>query len=43
MLDSCIIELVEECEWISPMVVQDKMNSEDRTCVDLIKLNDAST
>ena len=38
MLES-IIELVEELEWISPMVVQDKKTGEVRICVDLRKLN----
>ena len=38
-----IIEVVEETEWVSPMVVQDKKEKgEIRICVDLIKLNDAS-
>lgn len=38
-----IIELVEESEWVSPMVVQDKKTKgEIRICVDLRKLNDAS-
>ena len=41
MLDVGIIELVEESEWISPMVVQDKKTGEVRICVDLRKLNDA--
>jgi hypothetical protein len=36
-----IIELVEESEWISPMVVQDKKQGGIRICVDLRKLNDA--
>ena len=42
MLDTSIIELVEESEWISPIVVQDKnATCEVRICVDLRKLNDA--
>ena len=44
MLATCIIEPVEESEWVSPMVVQDKKTKgEIRICVDLRKLNDAST
>ena len=41
MLDTGIIELVEESEWIGPMVVQDKKTSEVRICIDLRKMNDA--
>ena len=41
MLDAGIIEHVEESEWISPMVVQDKKTGEIRICVDLRKMNDA--
>jgi hypothetical protein len=41
MLEVGIIELVEESEWISPMVVQHKKTRETRICVDLRKLNDA--
>ena len=41
MLEAGIIELVEESEWISPMVVQDKKTGEVRICVHLRKLNDA--
>jgi hypothetical protein len=41
MLETGIIELVEESEWISTMVVQDKKIGEIRICVDLRKLNDA--
>jgi hypothetical protein len=41
MLEVGIIELVEESEWINPMVVQDKNLGEIRICVDLRKLNDA--
>ena len=43
MLTAGIIELVEEGEWVSPMVVQDKKTKgEIRICVDLRKLNNAS-
>jgi hypothetical protein len=41
MLEVGIIELVEESEWIIPMVVQDKKTREIRICVDLRKMNDA--
>ena len=41
MLDVEIIEPVEESEWISPMVVQEKKTGEIHICVDLRKLNDA--
>jgi hypothetical protein len=41
MLEVGIIEHIEESEWISPMVVQDKKTREIRICVDLRKLNDA--
>jgi DNA gyrase/topoisomerase IV subunit A len=42
MLKSDIIELVEESEWIRPMVVQDKKQGRGiRICIDLRKLNDA--
>ena len=41
MLDAGIIEQVEELEWRSPMVVQEKKTGEICTCVDLRKLNDA--
>ena len=41
MLDAGIIELVEESEWISPMVVQDRKLCEVWICVNLRKLNDA--
>jgi hypothetical protein len=41
MLEAGIIELVEESEWISPMVVQEKKQGGIRICVDLRKLNDA--
>ena len=43
MIKARIIEAVEESEWVSPMVVQDrKTKGEIRICVDLRKLNDAS-
>ena len=42
MLETGVIEPVEESEWISPIMVQDKKTSgEVRFCVDLRKLNDA--
>ena len=42
MLAAGIIEPVEESEWVSPMVVQEKnTKGEIRICVDLRKLNDA--
>jgi hypothetical protein len=41
MLEARIIEPVEESEWISPMVVQDKKQGGIRICVDLRKLNNA--
>ena len=41
MLDARIIDPIEELEWISPMVVQDKKTGKVHICVDLIKLNDA--
>jgi hypothetical protein len=41
MLEAGIIEPVEELEWISPMVVQDKKTGEIIICVDLRKMNDA--
>lgn len=43
MLEGGIIETVEESEWISPTVIQEKkIVGEIRICVDLRKLNDAS-
>ena len=43
MITTSIIEVVEESEWVSPMVVQDKKaKGEIRIFVDLRKLNDAS-
>jgi hypothetical protein len=43
MITVGIIEPVEESEWVSPMVVQDKKTKgEIRIYVDLRKLNDAS-
>jgi hypothetical protein len=41
MLEVGIIEPIEESEWISPMVVQDKKTRGIKMCVDLRKLNDA--
>ena len=40
MLEARIIEPVEESEWISPMVVQDKKIGEIKICVYLRKPND---
>ena len=40
MLEVGIIELVEEFEWISPMVVQENKQGGIKICVDLNKLND---
>ena len=43
MISTGIIQAVEESEWVSPMVVQDKKaKGEIRIYVDLRKLNDAS-
>jgi hypothetical protein len=41
MLEAGIIEPVEESEWISPMVFQEKKQEGIRICVYLRKLNDA--
>jgi hypothetical protein len=41
LLEVGIIEPVEEYEWISPMVVQEKKQGGISICVDLRKLNDA--
>lgn len=42
ILAARIIESVEESDWVSPMVVQEKnYKGEIRICVDLRKLNDA--
>ena len=42
MLDTGIIEPIEESEWISLIVIQDKKTtSEVRICVDLRNFNDA--
>jgi hypothetical protein len=41
MLDAGIIEPVEESEWVSPMVVQEKKKGGIRICFNLRKLNDA--
>ena len=40
MINAGIIEPIEESEWISPIVIQDKKTTgEVRICVDLRKLN----
>lgn len=42
MLEDGIIEPVEESDWVSPMVVQEKrQKGEIRICIDLRKINDA--
>jgi hypothetical protein len=41
MLEAGIIEPVEESEWVSPMVVQEKKKGGIRICFDLRKLNDS--
>ena len=42
MLDTGIIEPIEELEWIIPIVIEDKKTTcEIRICVDLRKMNDA--
>ena len=42
MLPTGIIELVEESDWVSLMVVQEKKQKDEiRICMDLIKLNEA--
>jgi hypothetical protein len=42
ILEAGIIEPVEESEWISSMVAQDKKKGREiRICVDLRKLNNA--
>jgi len=42
MLAAGIIEPVEDSNWVSPMVVQEKKQKDEiRICVDLRKLNDA--
>jgi hypothetical protein len=41
MLEAGLIKPVEESEWISLMVVQDKKQGGIRICIDLRKLNDA--
>jgi hypothetical protein len=40
MLEAGIIEPVEESEWVSLLVVQEKKQAGIRICVDLRKLND---
>ena len=42
MVAARIIELVEESEWVNPMVVQDKnTKGKIQICVNMCKLNDA--
>jgi hypothetical protein len=41
ILEARIIEPMEEYEWISPMVVQEKKQGGIHICVDLRKLNDS--
>jgi hypothetical protein len=41
ILEVGIIELVEDSEWINPMVVQDNKTREIEIYVDLRKLNDS--
>jgi len=42
MLPMGIIDPIEDYDWVSPMVVQEKkQNGEIRICMDLMKLNDA--
>jgi hypothetical protein len=41
MLEVGIIELIEESEWINPMIVQDKKRGGIRICIDLRKLSDS--
>jgi len=41
MLEDGIIELVEEYEWISPMVVQENKQGGIQICIELIKMNDS--
>ena len=42
MVGACIIEPVEQYDWVSPMVIQEKKTKgEIRICVDLRKLNDS--
>ena len=41
ILDTRIIEPIEESEWINPMVVQDKKTDEVWIYVNLRKLNDS--
>ena len=42
MLEVGIIDIVEESNWVIPMVVQEKKHKgEIRICVDLWKLNNA--
>jgi hypothetical protein len=39
MLEVGVIEPMEECKWIIPMVVQEKKQGGIRNCVDLRMLN----
>jgi len=41
MLEDGIIKHMEDSEWISSMVFQEKKQGEIRVCVDLRKLNEA--
>ena len=42
MLEASIIKPMEESDWVSPMVVQEKKQKDEiRICVDLRKLNDS--
>eukprot|EP00253_Pinus_taeda_P019752 PITA_19752 len=42
MLAARIIEPVEESDWVSPMVVQEKKQKDEiRICIDIRKMNDA--
>lgn len=42
MLEAGIIELVEEPDWVSPMVVKEKkQQGEIKICIDLRKIHDA--
>jgi len=42
MLATRIIELVEEFDWVSPMLVQEKKQKDEiGICIDLKKQNDA--
>jgi hypothetical protein len=41
MLEAGIMEPIEESEWISLMVVQEKKQGGIKICIDMSKLNDA--